>query len=45
MSEFLDSRGIPHALAGGMAVGAYSTGRTTTDVDFVIPYDEASVVS
>ena len=42
VSEFLESRGIPHALAGGMAVGAYSTGRMTNDVDFVIPYDEVS---
>jgi len=45
VSEFLESRGVPHALAGGMAVGAYSSGRMTTDVDFVIPADDASIVS
>jgi len=37
VSEFLESRGIPHAVIGGMAVSAYSPPRMTEDVDFLVP--------
>lgn len=39
-SEKLLEAGIPHALAGGLAVGAHGYPRTTDDVDFLVG-DEA----
>src|SRR5436305_14708750 len=36
----LREAGIPHALAGGLAVGAHGYPRTTDDVDFLVS-DEA----
>lgn len=39
VSEFLDSKGISHAVIGGMAVSAYSPPRMTQDVDFLVPPD------
>jgi len=39
VSEFLDSKGISHAVIGGMAVSAYSPPRMTQDVDFMVPRD------
>ncbi|HSN87228.1 MAG TPA: hypothetical protein VL025_10750 [Thermoanaerobaculia bacterium] len=41
-SEKLHEAGIPHALAGGLAVGAHGYPRTTDDVDFLVG-DEAFV--
>jgi hypothetical protein len=41
-SEKLREAGIPHALAGGLAVGAHGYPRTTDDVDFLVG-DEAFV--
>jgi len=41
-SRVLREAGIPHALAGGLAVGAYGYPRTTEDVDFLVG-DEAYV--
>src|SRR5262245_2728711 len=35
-SRQLRDAGIPHALAGGLAVGAYGYPRTTDDVDFLV---------
>jgi len=35
-SEKLREAGIPHALAGGLAVGAHGYPRTTDDVDFLV---------
>lgn len=43
MSAELSSRGVPHAVIGGMAVSAYSPPRTTGDVDFLIPESFSSV--
>lgn len=31
--------GVPHALAGGLAVGAYGYPRATTDVDWLVGYE------
>ncbi len=42
-SEKLRETGIPHALAGGLAVGAHGYPRTTDDVDFLVG-DEAFVM-
>src|ERR1700685_1991576 len=42
-SRILREAGIPHALAGGLAVGAYGYPRTTEDVDFLVG-DEAYVM-
>jgi hypothetical protein len=39
-SQKLREAGIPHALAGGLAVGAHGYPRTTDDVDFLVG-DEA----
>jgi hypothetical protein len=39
----LQEAGIPHALAGGLAIGAYGYPRTTEDVDFLVG-DEAYVM-
>lgn len=39
-SEKLKEAGIPHALAGGLAIGAHGYPRTTDDVDFLVG-DEA----
>src|SRR5437588_12226077 len=39
-SAMLREAGIPHALAGGLAVGAHGYPRTTDDVDFLVG-DEA----
>lgn len=39
VSEFLDDKGISHAVIGGMAVSAYSPPRMTQDVDFLVPSD------
>jgi hypothetical protein len=39
-SRMLGEAGIPHALAGGLAVGAHGYPRTTDDVDFLVG-DEA----
>ena len=36
-SRKLREAGIPHALAGGLAVGAHGYPRTTDDVDFLVP--------
>src|SRR5258708_6411006 len=41
-SRILREAGIPHALAGGLAVGAHGYPRTTDDVDFLVG-DEAFV--
>ncbi len=41
-SEKLREAGIPHALAGGLAVGSHGYPRTTDDVDFLVG-DEAFV--
>src|ERR1700688_5005292 len=41
-SRKLREAGIPHALAGGLAVGAHGYPRTTDDVDFLVG-DEAFV--
>ncbi|OGK80578.1 MAG: hypothetical protein A2X52_03325 [Candidatus Rokubacteria bacterium GWC2_70_16] len=35
----LDSAGIPHALAGGLAVSIYATPRATEDVDLLLSRD------
>src|SRR5205085_179201 len=35
-SAKLREAGIPHALAGGLAVGAHGYPRTTDDVDFLV---------
>ncbi len=42
-SEKLREAGIPHALAGGLAVGSHGYPRTTDDVDFLVG-DEAFVM-
>jgi hypothetical protein len=42
-SQMLRAAGVPHALAGGLAVGAYGYPRTTDDVDFLVG-DEAFVI-
>lgn len=39
-SKALSEAGVPHALAGGLAVGAHGYPRTTDDVDFLVG-DEA----
>lgn len=36
VSKKLDDLGIPHALVGGLAVGAYGYVRATDDIDFVL---------
>lgn len=41
-SHMLREAGIPHALAGGLAVGAHGYPRTTDDVDFLVG-DEAFI--
>jgi hypothetical protein len=41
-SRTLREAGIPHALAGGLAVGAHGYPRTTDDVDFLVG-DEAFI--
>jgi hypothetical protein len=42
-SGMLREAGVPHALAGGLAVGAHGYPRTTDDVDFLVG-DEAFVI-
>jgi len=42
-SRMLREAGVPHALAGGLAVGAHGYPRTTDDVDFLVG-DEAFVI-
>jgi hypothetical protein len=42
-SRMLGEAGVPHALAGGLAVGAHGYPRTTDDVDFLVG-DEAFVI-
>lgn len=37
VSRLLDEQGVPHALAGGLAVGFHGFNRMTRDADFVIP--------
>lgn len=37
VSKILSERQIPHALAGGLAVGFHGFNRMTRDVDFVVP--------
>jgi hypothetical protein len=44
VSEFLSSKGIPHAVIGGMAVSAYSPPRMTEDVDFLVPESALSEI-
>lgn len=44
VSDFLKSKGVPHAIIGGMAVSAYSPPRTTEDVDFLILESNSDVV-
>jgi hypothetical protein len=39
-SGLLTAKGIPHAIAGGLAVGAHGYARATADVDFLVG-DEA----
>lgn len=39
VSDFLDQKGVSHAVIGGMAVSAYSPPRMTQDVDFLVPPD------
>src|SRR5262245_30978090 len=41
-SHKLREAGVPHALAGGLAVGAHGYPRTTDDVDFLVG-DEAFI--
>ena len=41
-SRMLCEAGVPHALAGGLAVGAHGYPRTTDDVDFLVG-DEAFI--
>ncbi|MEA2691175.1 MAG: hypothetical protein QOJ16_562 [Acidobacteriota bacterium] len=36
VSAFLDEKGHPHALIGGVALAAYGFARTTLDLDFVL---------
>jgi len=42
VSRALTEAGIPHALCGGLAVGAYARPRATEDIDFLVG-DEAYV--
>lgn len=44
VSDHLNSRGVPHALVGGMAVSAYQPPRMTEDVDFLVPDSSISVI-
>jgi len=44
VSDFLESRGVPHAVIGGMAVSAYSPPRMTEDVDFLVPESALSII-
>jgi hypothetical protein len=44
VSEHLKSKGIKHAIIGGIAVSAFSPPRTTEDVDFLIPESDSGVV-
>lgn len=37
VSDHLTSKGVPHAVIGGMAVSTYSPPRMTKDVDFLVP--------
>lgn len=37
VSRLLDAQQIPHALAGGLAVGFHGFNRMTRDADFVVP--------
>lgn len=37
VSAHLTSKGVPHAVIGGMAVSTYSPPRMTKDVDFLVP--------
>jgi hypothetical protein len=38
-AEAYDRLGVPYALIGGVAVGAYSEPRTTRDVDFLVGHE------
>jgi hypothetical protein len=40
-SKKLESLGIPHAIIGGIAVGAHGAPRATTDVDFLVSERDA----
>ena len=44
VSVFLKSKGVPHAIIGGIAVSTYSPPRTTEDVDFMIPEYSSDVI-
>lgn len=44
VSARLRERGVPHALVGGLAVGAYGYERYTRDVDVLIPSDRRDVL-
>lgn len=44
VSEHLTSKGVPHAVIGGMAVSAYSPPRMTEDVDFLVPESALSAI-
>lgn len=37
VSARLSSEGVPHALVGGLAVGAHGWDRATSDIDFLVP--------
>lgn len=45
VDQWLTSQKIPHMIIGGIAVGAYSKPRTTSDVDFLVPYDARSIIA
>ena len=37
VSAFLDEHGVPHAVAGGMALSAHGHARVTMNVDILVP--------
>lgn len=45
VSAFLTAQGIPHALIGGLAVGAHGYERATRDVDFLLHSSARSQIS
>lgn len=45
VDRWLTSQKIPHMIIGGIAVGAYSKPRTTSDVDFLVPYSSRPTLS
>lgn len=44
VSKQLEAQHVPHALAGGLAVGFYGFNRMTRDVDFVVPESARALV-